>query len=175
MYCLELRPSNPWCSFRHLHHMTRCWSSSACSPQHWYYCVCFVLTQETEGWILSLLTAEQQFYTRKPFFNLGTRAWNLMQCKSHPSLPFPPAPLFCNFFLWYIFSIHSILKEILCIFHLQKYYQIYAATHTPYTHTHIPRQRFLLSAEEGVVYGEWSLPFLTHSKLIKKYYTANHD
>lgn len=137
MYCLELRPSNPWCSFRHLHHMPRCWSSSACSPQHWYYCVCFVLTQETEGWILSLLTAEQQFYTQKPFFNLGTRAWNLMQCKSHPSLPFPPAPLFCIFFfvIYFFYTLHfkrnplyfpftKVLSNICCY------------THTIHTYTH---------------------------------------
>lgn len=59
-----------------------------------------------------------------------------MHCKSNPLLPFPPAPLFCILFCDTFLLYLSIFKEILCIFHLQKYYQIYAATHTPYTHTH---------------------------------------
>lgn len=134
-------------------------------------CVVFFLTQKTEGWILPLLTAEQQFYTQKPFFSLDSGAQNLMHCKSHPLLPFPPPPLFCILFCDIFFLYLSIFKENLCIFHLQKYYQIYAAIYTPYTYKsedpYCSLRKWLCTVK--------SLPFLTPGKLIKTCYTASHD
>lgn len=133
--------------------------------------VWFFLTQKTEGWILPLLTAEQQFYTQKPFFSLDSGARNLMHCKSHPLLPFPPPPLFCILFCDIFFLYLSIFKENLCIFHLQKYYQIYAAIYTPYTYKgedpYCSLRKWLCTVK--------SLPFLTPGKLIKTCYTASHD
>lgn len=129
------------------------------------------LLKKTEGWILPLLTAEQQFYTQKPFFSLDSGAQNLMHCKSHPLLPFPPPPLFCILFCDIFFLYLSIFKENLCIFHLQKYYQIYAAIYTPYTYKsedpYCSLRKWLCTVK--------SLPFLTPGKLIKTCYTASHD
>lgn len=134
----ELWHSNPWYSFRHHPLVPHCWSFGMFSTPLILFCLGFSM-QETEGWILSLLTSEQQFYIQISFFSLGTRAWNLMHCKSNPLFPFPhpsPAPLFCILFCDTFLQYLSIFKEILCIFHLQKCYQIYAATLMSYTHTH---------------------------------------
>lgn len=134
----------------------------------------FLLTQETEGWILSLLTSEQQFYIQISYFSLGTRAWNLMHCKSNPLLPFPPGSLGLYFILWYIFAIPFHFKRNPLYFPFTKVLSnICCYTHTVHTYTYnckdsyCPLRKWLCTAK--------LLPFLIYSKLIKPYYTANHD
>lgn len=89
--------SNPWYTFRHHSH---CWSFCMFSTPLILFYLGFLM-QETEGWILSLLTSAQQFCIQISCFSLGTRAWILMHCKSNPLFPFShpsPGPLFCILF-----------------------------------------------------------------------------
>lgn len=126
--------SNPWYTFTHHPLVPRCWLFGMFSTPLILFCLGFLI-QETEGWILSLLTSAQQFYIQISCFSLGRLGLdsNALYIKSIVSLPPPlPSSLVLYFVLWYVFQF---LRKT-SLFFIYKSIIKYMLLHRCHTYTH---------------------------------------